>query len=461
MSLVQALVLGPLPLMSLASIQDWYVDVNAPSCGTGTGTQADPFCDVMDAVAAAADGDTIHIAPGTYYEHVVLDKDLELIGTGGDQVTILDGSSSGRVVEVPSAAAVTLTGLTLTNGRSVGWPGSPPFSDTAGGLFSYFGSVLLMNSTVTGNSAIGYPLGCCGGTGKGGGVYSMGGDLTLIDSTVGANYSDLWGGGIECVGTDLRVIDSKVTANRSRDGSPGIFFDGGGMSSMTIANTTISGNTVTGPVAYSGGAVTCLYGAAVIMTSSLINDNAAGSGVELRFSSTALIVNSIVERNDGTGISVGPWFGADDSTLTLINSTITSNSGAGIRVGVPSSYYPSAQVENSILWNNGSSLVVGQYATASVSRSLVEGGWPGAGNLDVNPLFVDSLGDDYRLRHGSPCIDAGDNSAVPLGITTDILGLPRFTDDRLTRDTGVGAPPVVDMGAHEGSVLVGPRARRP
>jgi hypothetical protein len=56
---------------------------------------------------------------------------------------------------------------------------------------------------------------------------------------------------------------------------------------------------------------------------------------------------------------------------------------------------------------------------------------------------------DFRLRSGSPCIDAGDNTAVPEGITTDLDGNPRFVDDPDTADTGQGDPPVVDMGAYE------------
>jgi len=55
----------------------------------------------------------------------------------------------------------------------------------------------------------------------------------------------------------------------------------------------------------------------------------------------------------------------------------------------------------------------------------------------------------HRLSTGSPCIDAGDNSAVPDDVTTDLDGNPRFVDDPYTEDTGVGDPPIVDMGAYE------------
>jgi len=98
-----------------------------------------------------------------------------------------------------------------------------------------------------------------------------------------------------------------------------------------------------------------------------------------------------------------------------------------------------------------------------IEHSLVQGsggsgawdtdlGDDGGGNIDENPLFVDAIGmdniagtmdDDLRLQTGSPAIDAGDNSLVPLGVTTDLDGNPRIVDgDGDTTET-------VDMGAYE------------
>lgn len=39
--------------------------------------------------------------------------------------------------------------------------------------------------------------------------------------------------------------------------------------------------------------------------------------------------------------------------------------------------------------------------------SDIQGGWSGIGNINADPLFVDTANGDYRLQGGSPCIDAG------------------------------------------------------
>jgi hypothetical protein len=93
----------------------------------------------------------------------------------------------------------------------------------------------------------------------------------------------------------------------------------------------------------------------------------------------------------------------------------------------------------------------------------VQGGLPtntvdGGGNIAVDPLFVDADGpdntagtedDNLRLSSGSPCIDAGDNAAVPAGISFDLEGNPRFVDSFFSPDTGNGTAPLVDMGPYE------------
>ena len=100
----------------------------------------------------------------------------------------------------------------------------------------------------------------------------------------------------------------------------------------------------------------------------------------------------------------------------------------------------------------------------TVTYSLVHGGFPGDGNIFLNPndtpedIFVDADGpdgivgtpdDDLRLGFGSPCIDAGNNGAVPEELVTDLDGRDRFINDTCKTDTGSGGAPLVDMGAYE------------
>lgn len=72
------------------------------------------------------------------------------------------------------------------------------------------------------------------------------------------------------------------------------------------------------------------------------------------------------------------------------------------------------------------------------------------GDQEMIPVFSSG---NYHLTSGSPCIDAGDNMAVPIIIDTDIESWPRFIDDPATIDNGNRDPedprPYVDMGAYE------------
>jgi len=89
--------------------------------------------------------------------------------------------------------------------------------------------------------------------------------------------------------------------------------------------------------------------------------------------------------------------------------------------------------------------------SAAVSHSLTPTLLPGLGNLAGDPLFAGPVNGDYRLAPGSPCIDAGDNLAVPLDLWLDLDRKHRFLDDPGTPDTGRPGHrmPIVDMGAYE------------
>ena len=125
----------------------------------------------------------------------------------------------------------------------------------------------------------------------------------------------------------------------------------------------------------------------------------------------------------------------------MVNNT-SPTGGGGI-------YCPGANptITNCIIRGNTPEQISG--GNPIVTYSNIEGGWAGEGNVDADACFVDPDHDGYDIGPASPCIDAARNDAVPAGIDTDINGDPRFVDDSFTEDTGVGDPPIVDMGANE------------
>jgi len=135
--------------------------------------------------------------------------------------------------------------------------------------------------------------------------------------------------------------------------------------------------------------------------------------------------------NDGGGICA-----FEGSEPYLTHNTVIGNSamrGGGVCC-LDTSY---ATIANTIVWNNAAPTDPAIYAENNdtvVHHSDVEGGWPGTGNFDADPLVVDPSCGDYHLTWDSPCIDAGDTASVILNND--------FEDD--PRDSGP-----VDIGADE------------
>jgi hypothetical protein len=129
-------------------------------------------------------------------------------------------------------------------------------------------------------------------------------------------------------------------------------------------------------------------------------------------------------------------YGAD---LTVLHCTFAGNTAfKPTGAGMSSQNGGSSTVSNCILWGNVASGVtdsaaqIGDTNPIYVTHSCVQGGFPGVGNIEIDPLFADPENGDYRLRSEagrwnpvsggwtqdevtSPCIDAGD-PVSPIGL---------------------------------------------
>jgi len=74
----------------------------------------DQYETIQAAIDAAGPGDTVYVRAGTYFEHVVVDKQIVLQGQDADS-TIIDGGGSGPVVHL-TADGLTIQGFTIQHG---------------------------------------------------------------------------------------------------------------------------------------------------------------------------------------------------------------------------------------------------------------------------------------------------------------------------------------------------------
>jgi len=98
------------------------------------------YTKIQDAINDATNGDTIFVFNGTYYEHITINKTINLIGENKHN-TIIDGSGSGDVVYI-SADTVNLSRFTI---RKSGGSNT----EYVGGIHIVSNSNVLSNNIIT------------------------------------------------------------------------------------------------------------------------------------------------------------------------------------------------------------------------------------------------------------------------------------------------------------------------
>lgn len=308
----------------------------------------------------------------------------------------------------------------------------------------------------------------------GGGISMDGG--VVLDSTVRNNTATLGGGvtiqeyGVvsNCVitGNDVGVADA---ANGV--GGAGVAIEGGG----TLLSCTISGNRPSFPsfgggiqiqiTGFDSGQVQILdctieencatIGGGVNMVTTdppdlnvlmgrcrIVNNQAEwdGGGLHISGSSSSVdgvrLTDSLIAGNtatDGGGVAC--------SYLGVQNCTIVNNTATGVGGGI--GVFRSS-IANSIIWSNQATTYDNWCPQSDNAGSLSHCCTlpvPGPGSVTNAPDFMDPTAGDYRLRAGSPCIDAGTNNATVAA--TDLAGSSRVFDGDWDGLAGV------DMGCYE------------
>jgi hypothetical protein len=129
-----------------------------------------------------------------------------------------------------------------------------------------------------------------------------------------------------------------------------------------------------------------------------------------------------------------------ESSSQLTNCTFTGNSASSGGGMINEGFMPT--LTSCILWGDGGGEIGGAPATVTYSDIQGDDHYPGTGNINADPLFVDPVNGDVHLGPDSPCIDAGTNAAPDLP-SYDFEGHPRIMDG--DRD----GLPTVDMGVDE------------
>jgi hypothetical protein len=348
----------------------------------------------------------------------------------GPTLTNCTFSGHNGAMSNSSGSNPTLTKCTFTQNASTGY---------GGGMYNENANPELTDCDFIGNSA-----------GFGGAIYDFNSNPTLTNCTFTDNSADSHSGAMRNFNSTAVLTDCIFTGNSATDDAGAM---GNSQTTLTLINCTFTANSGS-----EGGAILNSSTDASFTACTFRNNLAsAGGGALVSFGGSATLFSCLFSGNwaDG-GFSGGGAVLIDGGMVTLTNCTLVGN-GTGKTTGGILNDGNILILTNSILWNNMDEDGIDQEAqiwpdgTIDVNYSCILGGWPGAGNISNDPLFVspgywDAAGQwvdgDYHLLTDSPCIDAGDPAYIHALGETDLDGQPRVIGGR------------IDMGAFEQSLLV-------
>jgi hypothetical protein len=354
------------------------------------------------ALATAGAGDKVRFLlplPATISlsSTLVITQDVVILGPGPDKLTVMRRAATNapafRVFKI-DAGTVTLSGITIKNGIAL--DDSPYIDNLGGGIYSQ-AALTVSNCVVTGNSALSSGSGTNSSLGFGGGIFSVGSPLTLINSTFSGNAASAAGGGV-CTFETMPFLARGCTISDNYAA-----MQGGGLNFQghvgTVQNCTISGN------------ATAADGAG----SALVEYADLAEGAP-----TLTLTACTVAGNTGTmngAIAIAPFNDGFGMTNRMLSTLVGPNAGPNFAFYGPFTFL---DLGNNLDTDGSSGLVNGVNGDqVGTSASPID---PKLGPLQNNGGPTETM----ALLVASPALGGGschDAEGAPLGV--DQRGFPR------------------------------------
>ena len=375
-----------------------YVD-DDNTAGPWDGSWLHPFQHIQDAIDNAIDGDVIFVFNGIYYENIVIDKRINLIGNNY-QMTIIDGNNIDYTNAIDVTANGTrINGFTIQHAFYYGIHTEASFTNITGNIIrNNSRGPIYMNSGAANRKSSGNIVHFNTMQNNGEGIRVLSGcDFNVIsDNIIENNTGDCIsfyessnniiarntirknGAGIDLFYGFNNVVFSNLIINNS----------GGGVTFTNLSNSICYRNTITGNNGL--GIVVYDHSSNCIVANNNVSQNKEGRGLGLWDISHCLISGNRVTGHSGDGIAPsiidnctitgnvisGNWRGitagrAETRDNILTNNTIRDNTFRGIDINAVRNW----QIYHNNFINNGEG-----NAYELGTNAVFDDGYPSGGN---------------------------------------------------------------------------------
>ncbi|MFB9839131.1 hypothetical protein [Actinoallomurus acaciae] len=221
-------------------------------------------------------------ATGRGPDGLLITGNVNIIGGVSTRISRSTAAVPFRIIEVASGAVLGLRNVFVSGGLT---DNTVPTNDTGGGILNSRGTITLVHTTITGNTAD-----------NGAGISNDSGRLILSKTLVQANTTRATGGGGGGIYNDgsLTIQVSIVRGNRANTDGGGLYNGQGGRAELI--QSTVDQNTA----GATGGGIFNAADGRLILNRTLVEANTAtnGGGIfNAGLASRVTVITSIIRRN--------------------------------------------------------------------------------------------------------------------------------------------------------------------